>query len=630
MNTLPYCSRNLDYKTPFGAVDNATEVTYRILLHHDAGCETAWILLRNDREKLPRQIEMSRGAEYGESYTYFEYSTSFETGLYWYSFAYDGATGYHEITRFEDGNGYLSSEGKEWQQTIFDKDFVTPDWFKGGTMYQIFPDRFARDGEIIKPYGDRCYNENWGGEPAWRQDSDALESGNYLGNDYFGGNLKGITGRLDYIKRLGVSCIYLNPVFEAHSNHRYNTADYMKIDPGLGDAADLENLCEKAKMLGISVILDGVFSHTGDDSIYFNRRMRYDSVGAYNSVDSDYYKWFKFENWPDKYHSWWGIDTLPEVIEETPEFENFICGEGGVLRHWLKSGISGWRLDVADELPDEFLDAVRQGIKSENPDALLIGEVWEDATNKISYGFRRRFLRGGQLDSVMNYPFRDAIIEFLTSSQRANFLDSIMTVLENYPKPAIDCLMNHIGTHDTPRILTVLGDEPQSDHPRSWQSGRVMDETARNRALRMLKVAAALQYTLPGVPCLYYGDEVGMEGYGDPFNRGCFPEGEAGQNITEFYQLLGDIRKNSTVFADGEFIPVSGDAGRVAYIRKKGDEEVFVAVNRWDDPSPMQVDKKWESAEVLLGSSPIGGLLIIPGRGVSILKLSGNRVGSDK
>ena len=626
MNTLPFCSRNPDYKAPFGAVKAGEPVTYRLLLHRDALCEAAFLLLRRDGEDEAERLPLTP-AEWAGDYRYYEIRLTLETGLYWYTFAYDGGTGCHTVTRFAGGNGYLSEEGAAWQQTVYDADFSTPAWFSGGLLYQIFPDRFARaadssaEAAAAACFSDRYIQTDRTAEPAWRQDQAAADSGCFLGNDYYGGNLRGIAEKLDYLASLGVSCLYLNPVFEAHSNHRYNTADYESVDPLLGRAEDLAELCAAAKARGIRVLLDGVFSHTGDDSRYFNRKGRYDVCGAYNSKASEYYGWYNFEEWPDKYRSWWGIDTLPEVSEDNPGFTDFICGEDGVLRRWMRLGVSGWRLDVADELPDGFLDRVRSAVKAENPEALLIGEVWEDASNKISYGVRRRFLLGRQLDSVMNYPFRAAILEFLTAGQSMDFLDAVMTVLENYPKPVVDCLMNHIGTHDTARILTLLGGEAADGRDRVWQSGRRMDPSARAKAVRLLKIAAVLQYTLPGVPSLYYGDEAGMEGYGDPFNRGFFPWGEENAELTAFYRRLGEVRRGSPAFCGGAFVPVSSDAGTVCYIRRGGGEQILVAVNRWDAPAPVGIGAEWDAAEVLFGGSSTGGTLIMPGRGFCLLRL---------
>ena len=255
------------------------------------------------------------------------------------------------------------------------------------------------------PFPDRTIREDWGGQPYWRPN----ERGEVTNSDYFGGTLRGIEEKLPYLKSLHVTCLYLNPIFEAHSNHRYNTADYTKIDPVLGTEEDFQSLCAAAGRLGIRVMLDGVFSHTGSDSVYFNRQGRYPQPGAYQSQQSPYFSWYHFISWPEKYHSWWGFETLPEVEETDNNYNKYINGRQGVVRKWLKKGASGWRLDVADELPDSFLDQLTEAAKEEKPDAVVLGEVWEDATTKESYGSRRRYLLGRQLDSVMNYPFRNAV-----------------------------------------------------------------------------------------------------------------------------------------------------------------------------------------------------------------------------
>lgn len=271
--------------------------------------------------------------------------------------------------------------------------------------------------------------------------------------------MQGIKEKLPYLKELGVSCIYLNPIFEAHSNHRYNTADYMKIDGTLGDEKDLKELCDEAGKLGIRVMLDGVFSHVGRDSKYFNMYRRYEGDGAYNSKDSKYYNWFKFNKWPDDYVAWWGIKLLPEIKEDNEDYLDYICSENGVARKWIEAGISGWRLDVADELPDVFLDRFRKAVKAENEDAVILGEVWEDATNKIAYSERRRYLLGDQLDSVMNYPFANAILDFIRNSDTEKFKRTVLDIISNYPPQVLSILMNHIGTHDTPRAITALAGE---------------------------------------------------------------------------------------------------------------------------------------------------------------------------
>ncbi|MGN0494486.1 MAG: glycoside hydrolase family 13 protein, partial [Acutalibacteraceae bacterium] len=463
---------------------------------------------------------------------------------------------------------------------------------------------------------DRYICSDWSKQPEYRQTGDKCS----LGNDYYGGDLKGIEEKLPYLEELGVTCIYLNPIFEAHSNHRYNTADYMKIDPTLGTEEDLVSLINEARRHGISIVLDGVFSHTGDDSRYFNLKHRYNTVGAANSPDSPYHSWYKFGNYPTGYSCWWGVPSLPETEEEDLSFSNFIAGENGVIRYWLKRGIKGWRLDVADELPDSFLDKIRSAVKAEGKDNYLLGEVWEDATNKISYGSRRRFLRGRQLDSVMNYPLSEAIITFVKGGNARDLADTVLDLLENYPPQAAKLLMNHIGTHDTARILTRLAKNGETGD-REWQSRQTLSDEEYSHGVKLLKLAAVLQYTMPGVPSLYYGDEAGMSGFGDPFCRAGFPWGSENKELTEFYKALGQFRKKSPVFKSGEFIPVHADTGNIVYLRKKGKREVLVAVNRGGEPSEIQIPEKFNTAKIIFGHKPINGVLNLNKEDFAVLEL---------
>ncbi|MBR4073072.1 MAG: glycoside hydrolase family 13 protein, partial [Clostridia bacterium] len=400
--------------------------------------------------------------------------------------------------------------------------------------------------------------------------------------------------------------------FEAHSNHRYNTADYMKIDPQLGNEEDLTKLCQKAGEYGISVILDGVFSHTGDDSIYFNRYGRYNCCGAVNSPDSPYKNWYKFTDYPEKYESWLGILTLPETNENDQSFTEFITGEGGVLQYWLKTGISGWRLDVADELPDEFLDKLRNCVKSYNQNAYILGEVWEDASNKISYGKRRRFLQGKQLDSVMNYPFADAIIEFLRGGNGRNLINTVLDICENYPPQSVASLMNHIGTHDTPRIITRLTHKNAYIGDREWQSKQSLSENEYKKGIELVKLAAVIQYTLPGVPSIYYGDEIGLEGYGDPFCRGSFDWSKTDSDLTKFYRTLGKIRRGSSVFYDGEFLPLKTEDGFLVYERGNECETVLIAVNRTDVDKSYKLPEQYTKTRSKLSGKVSKGILTLP------------------
>ncbi|MBR4762451.1 MAG: glycoside hydrolase family 13 protein, partial [Clostridia bacterium] len=427
MGYYPFNSRELLYRKPFGAVKDGERLTLRLLLHRDACVRDAFLRIRNDGEGDIRELALAPGEWLGD-YRFYSCEITLSNGLYWYDFRYTSEHGQFFVVKEIGGRGIVSrDEGDRWQVTVYDKSFTTPDWLKGGIIYQIFPDRFFSSGERKENVpDDRYICDNWEKQPEYRQTEDPCR----LGNDYYGGDLKGIEQKLDYLKGLGVTCIYLNPIFEAHSNHRYNTANYLKTDPLLGSEADLKHLCFAAKKKGISVMLDGVFSHTGDDSVYFNRCGRYGEGGAYKDFGSRYHHWYKFNRYPDDYSAWWGVPSLPETDEDNEGLCDFITGENGVIRHWLRAGVSGWRLDVADELPDRFLDSVRAAVKAENPDAFLLGEVWEDASNKISYGARRRFLRGGQLDSVMNYVFANAVIDFIRNSGGEKLLFAVTEVIE--------------------------------------------------------------------------------------------------------------------------------------------------------------------------------------------------------
>ncbi len=615
MQYYPFDSRNKIYREKIGALAEGETLRLRLLLHNDAHVHEAFLVLRRDEWDNPWHIKLEP-KEWLESYRFYDCELNLEEGLYWYSFRYTSDYGEFFVTKTETSLGIVSRDGASWQQTVYNKDFKTPDWLDGGIIYQIFPDRFFGSKEEKKNVPeDRFICSDWKKQPEYRQPNDICR----LGNDYYGGDLKGIEEKLDYLVSLGVSCIYLNPIFEAHSNHRYNTADYMKIDSLLGDEKALESLIKKAQKKGISIILDGVFSHTGDDSVYFNAKGRYDSQGAAQSAESPYFSWFNFSEYPYKYAAWWGIKTLPETSENDPNFTEFITGENGVIRYWIKKGIKGWRLDVADELPDEFLDNIRNAVKAEGEDKYLLGEVWEDATNKISYGYRRRFLRGKQLDSVMNYPFANAIVDFLKGRDGAHIINTVLDITENYPKEAVKLLMNHIGTHDTARILTRLGADNMLDGNREAQSRTFLNEWQYDRAVKLLKLAAVLQFTLPGVPSIYYGDEAGMQGYGDPFCRAGYPWGEENAELVEFYKVLGKARRGCKAFASGEFVPYLSDSNCVCYTRENESAKAFIAVNRSEETREIELPEEFKGAKSLIGEETTDGKLRLSPFGFSIL-----------
>lgn len=600
-------SRKIEYKDKIRAIATDEKVKLRIIVPRSMKCCGATLCVAKENES-PAYYSMFWAGMCGDDNEYWELHFFATTpGLYWYHFELDTPWGRSFVRNVGRGVGDFAPDASDFQQTVYDKNFKTPDWLKGGIIYQIFPDRFYSSGTEKHGVRPSRVMRRWCDEPFWREE----QMNGIWNNDYFGGDLKGIEEKLLYLANLGVTCIYLNPIFEANSNHRYDTADYEKIDPLLGTEDDLKSLCQTAKeQYGISIILDGVFSHTGCDSKYFNIYSNYDDVGAYNSKESPYYPWYKFINWPDEYHSWWGIKLLPEVIEETPEYREYICGKNGILRKWLKCGISGWRLDVADELPDVFLDDLRRAVKDENSDAVIIGEVWEDATTKLAYGERRRYLLGEQLDSVMNYPFADAVLNFVKFANADAFIDSVMSIIEKYPPQVTNVLMNHIGTHDTERAITRLAGENCEGYGRHWQhEHNKLSDYDYYRGVSMMKIASLIQYTLPGVPSLYYGDEIGMQGMKDPFNRACMDWYEPNTELHRWYKRLGEIRRGCKAFERGSFVPVYCSYKTVAYLRSGDNNEVLVAVNLDENAVDINVGSQWDNAYYFFESTVQNGNL---------------------
>lgn len=602
-------SRKKEYKSQISAIAVDEQVKFRLVVPRCIKCSCARLAVFKDNESTV-YYNMFWAGMCDESHEYWEIHFSATTaGLYFYHFELETPWGNSLVKNVGNGEGDLNAEGTEFQQTVYEKDFKTPDFLKGGLIYQIFPDRFYSSKTPKKNVPESRVMRKWGEEPYWQES----QMNGIWNNDYFGGDLKGVEEKLEYLSGLGVSCIYLNPIFEAHSNHRYDTADYEKIDSLLGDESDLESLCKKAHGLGISVILDGVFSHTGCDSKYFNMYNRYNTVGAYNSKSSPYFSWYKFTDYPNGYKSWWGIKLLPEVSEEDEGYREYICGKNGILRKWLRLGISGWRLDVADELPDVFLDDLRKAVKEENENAVIIGEVWEDATNKFAYGERRRYLLGDQLDSVMNYPFADAILNYVKFGNAQAFMSGIMSIVENYPPCVVNVLMNHIGTHDTERALTRLAGESAEGKDRAWQhSHNQLSDYDYLKGISMMKLASLIQYTLPGVPSLYYGDEAGMQGMKDPFNRACFPWDNINKELYKWYKRLGEIRRGCKAFKEGSFEPLYAADGAIAYVRRSEENSVLTAVNNSNSELQIPVGEEWDNSYSFFEFSSKNGILTLP------------------
>ena len=525
-------SRNERYRRPFGAAAVCTEVT--LAAEGGNGTDMALRLHRFTGEDQLLPMERREDGLFAVKLT------TPETGcVLWYSFL----------------SG--EEETEPCQLTVYEKSHI-PDWWTNGIVYQIFPDRFAREAgwtarEPSRRKGThRFLIRDWDTPVFYpRGEDNAVTSW-----PFWGGTLRGIREKLPYLESLGVTVLYLNPIFEAASNHRYDTGDYTRVDPLLGTEEDFAALCAAARDRGMHVVLDGVFNHTGADSRYFDKFGNYGTGSAYR-------RWFRFgEEHPQGYECWWGVPDLPNVEESNPGYREFICGQDGIIRRWLRLGADGWRLDVADELPDEFIREIRAACRAEKTDSLLMGEVWEDASNKVSYGQLREYLLGRELDATMHYPFREIALDFLlgrTGAEEA--ARRLWDIKENYPPAHQLSAMNLIGSHDRERVLTILGGDRQK-----------------------LKQLSVLQYGLAGVPCLYYGDEAGMTGGTDPYNRGAYPWGREDGELTEHFQALGRLYRRDGVLRTGEYEPVAFGEDVLGARRWSGGESRLVLVNRGDSP----------------------------------------------
>lgn len=600
---MKYChdSHETKYREPFGAVPVGTDVrlTFRITDEDPAYSVTSvQLMVRRDGKTsgiLPMR-EQSPGV-YGVSF-----KTPFNTCLLWYYFRIetvkDGKKSYAYYGNNESGLGgkgavYDTDENiPEYQITVYSFTRV-PKWYKDAIAYQIFPDSFMRDPDwerrtrlAIKRRSGKSGQKqmlqiDWY-KPAYPVKD---EENNVETWPFYGGSLKGIESRLGYLAGLGVRLIYLNPIFESVSNHRHDTADYMNIDPILGTEEDFRSLCEKAAKLDIRIILDGVFSHTGADSIYFDRFGNYGGKGAWNNLNSRYKYWYHFDvNEPAGYKCRRGNKDLPEVEENNLMFRQMICGDNGVLAKWLRAGASGWRIGAAEELSDDFLRNIRKRVKTEEVGNVLLGEVSEDAEGRIGHDESSSFLLGDEFDSTMNHSLRGILIDYVNYSCTADeALARLMSLKENYPPENFYGTLNYIGSLDRARILSVM--DRDEDH-----------ETAA----RKVKMLTTLQYSLPGVPCIYYGDEAGMYGGADPENRSGYIWGRENRDIRSHFQNLGVYYHSHAALKDGDFIPVSaaenGDDDILAFIRKNQEEQILVIANRSNERKTF----KYEDMEVRL------------------------------
>ena len=574
-------SRDSRYKRPYGAVPSGTRVELALRPPRAGGFSAATLIAYFEhRDEERRELPMPwRGLEGDRDVFAVTLETGDYVGLVWYSFRLEGLDGRRE-------------ELGPFQLTVYDGAEEVPAWFGEGVTYQIFPDRFRRT-RVPDPtgmVGGRSVHTGWEEEPVYRPD----RNGEVRNRDFFGGDLAGVREKLGYLRGLGVDTLYFCPIFEAPENHRYGTGDYEKIDPMLGTEADFRALCTDAHALGMRVVLDGVFNHQGFVSRYFNGDGSYESVGAVQSQDSPYYPWYHFSHWPDKYDSWWGIYSLPAVNEADSSYRRYIFGGAdSIIRRWLAAGADGWRLDVADELPDDFIHGIHAAARQAKPEAVIIGEVWEDGSNKIAYGVRRRHILGGHCDGLMNYPFRNALLSFLLGEDAFRFRQAMETLRENYPPAAFYSAMNFLGTHDTPRILTLLGADRTPDTKAERASYRLLPRE-RAAGIAKLRLAALVLFTFPGSPMIYYGDEAGMEGFEDPLNRGTYPWGREDRDLLAWFTRLGALRNAYPALQSGTISWLYTAGPLLIFARQNGDQRLTTAVNA--SPDSHTVTLLWEGA----------------------------------
>lgn len=472
-----------------------------------------------------------------------------------------------------------------YDQTLYLGSFHAPSWMTNAVIYQIFPDRFYdgnKSNDALEKTGteygyvDTYFHKRWSETPF---DGPPCGWSQCYSSDFYGGDLQGVIDKLPYLHELGITAIYLNPIFLAPSDHKYDTSNFKEIDPEFGTLATFKALVADAKEDGIHLILDGVFEDTGSDSVYFNQYNHFKSIGAYQSKKSPYYSWYTFYDWPNSFSDWAGYNWLP-TLNENQAVENYIFRKpNSVAQYWLKQGTSGWRLDSADHLSPGYWEAFRKAIKAAYPQSVIIAEPanWtEDAVSD---------LMGNEWDGVMNYRFREAIMDFFAQGRGANtpsgamkatqFLQTEMGLLAEYPRPAILSSMNLVDSHDTERILTALEGSKQAQ-----------------------RLVALFQMTWLGAPTILYGDETGIQGIDANAARATFPWQRQDKSLESYYAGIIHLRLKYNALTQGSVAPLfsSDGQGVVAYLREYGKQKIVVVLNdsaktrTVDIPTPQLTD----------------------------------------
>ena len=508
--------------------------------------------------------------------------------------------------------------------------FDTPEWAKGAMMYHIFVDSFYRaNKEPIKSIRDRRVHESWDEKPL-----DGPDDKNIWCNDYYGGDLLGIVEKMDYIKSLGTDILYLSPIVNGQSNHRYDASDFELVDPYLGDNEDLITLCDEAHKRGMKVILDGVFNHTGSDSKYFNEKGTFPDKGACQDIMSLYGSFYKKSYGDDGrlyFHHWWGMPTLPRCDSYSKTWQDYIYGEGGIVDRWFKMGIDGLRLDVADELSDEFIEGIRKAVSRHKKDGLIIGEVWKNAMR-----MNREYISSGKaMDSHMNYPLVDALMRYLkyTDVHKLNYI--IHDMLNEYPKGTIDTMMNFTSTHDISRPIDIFGTkefdfytewawntlhsrENETDY--AYYNNFKMTPEEIKKGKEIFKTYLFCLNFMPGILSVFYGDEAGMLGLGNILNRASYPWGKEDQDLVGFVKTLGAIRKEEQFLrtADMNIVDITPDY--FMFERNSGEGDALITINRTPEKKKIEIPSKYESPNTIYTLNKSHKKILTPYGGNAIIK----------
>lgn len=523
-----------------------------------------------------------------------------DSAIYHYYFSFEAN---HKFQYYKKNNntGNTSITKEEcWKMSV---GFDVPDWAKGAVMYHIFVDRYrgAKDTELhVMP--KRTIHENWNEPPVLGPDKNGEWN-----IDFYGGNVRGIEETLKYIKSLGVDAIYLSPIVRSQSNHRYDTADYENVDPYAGTNEGIKSLCDKAHKKGMKVILDAVFNHTGNDSIYFNQFGTYDTVGAYQSENSPYYCFYKREciRGMHTFKYWWGMPNLPECNGNSKEWNDYICGENGIIDTWMSWGVDALRLDVADELTDEFIENIHKAVKRNNSEGFILGEVWKNPMR-----MNRGYLSSGKaMHSVMNYLMVDALIRYYKYSDIWKLDNILREILTEYPTETIQTLMNFTSTHDISRAIEIFGCNAfQENSEWAWnlkndslnwiKEHKMSVEEYRYGKMVYKSYVFALAF-LPGILSIFYGDEVGLQGIGNLANRAPYPWGHRDKDLLKFFREIGKIRTQECFLRKADIKVVKIDHEQFVFERYDDSNSIMVIVSRTHRISKVNLPKEYKDSEVV-------------------------------